>query len=209
MAAKKKTTKTTKKTANKKTTASKAKKASTPVKKAAPKKSNVDNQERRDFMVLAASATAGVGAACVAAPLIGSMQPADDVLAMSSTEVDISDLTPGNSKRVMWQGKPVFIKRRTEEEIEEAIEADSAKLPDPQKDSARVKDGKEEWLIVVGVCTHLGCIPSNNAGDFDGWFCPCHGSHYDTSGRIRKGPAPKNLAVPPYEFLSDTKIKIG
>jgi ubiquinol-cytochrome c reductase iron-sulfur subunit len=169
---------------------------------------NID-QNKRDFMVLAANATAVVGAGCVAVPFISSMQPAADVRALASTEVDISGVKEGETKRVMWQGKPVFIKRRTQAEIEEARKEDTDTMPNPEKDADRVKKGKEEWLIVIGVCTHLGCIPNNNSGDYHGWFCPCHGSHYDLSGRIRKGPAPKNLAVPPYEFLSDTKIKIG
>jgi ubiquinol-cytochrome c reductase iron-sulfur subunit len=170
---------------------------------------NPKSESRRDFMVLAASATAGVGAACAAVPFVSFMKPADDVMALASTEVDISGMKPGDQKSVMWQGKPVFVKRRTAQEIEEAKNVDLSKLPDPEQDSERVKEGKEEWLVVIGVCTHLGCIPSNNTGDFQAWFCPCHGSHYDTSGRIRRGPAPTNLPVPPYEFLSDTLIKIG
>lgn len=169
----------------------------------------VQDPKKRDFMVLAASSTAAVGAACFAGSLVGSMQPADDVLALSSTEVDVSEMSPGEEKRVMWQGKPVFVRRRTQEDIEKAKADDSAKLVDPQADSERVKKGKEEWLVVIGVCTHLGCIPTDNSGDYAAWFCPCHGSHYDTSGRIRKGPAPKNLVVPPYEFISDSVIKIG
>jgi ubiquinol-cytochrome c reductase iron-sulfur subunit len=173
------------------------------------KEAQPDDESRRDFMVLAASATAGVGAACAAVPFIGSMEPADDVLALASTEVDISGMEPGDQKSVMWQGKPVFVKRRTQEEIDEAKQTDLSELPDPQKDSERVKEGKEEWLVVIGVCTHLGCIPTNNTGDYQAWFCPCHGSHYDSSGRIRRGPAPSNLPVPPYEFVSDTLIKIG
>lgn len=167
------------------------------------------DQSKRDFMVLTATATAAVACACAAVPFVGSMQPAADVLALASTEVDINGVKEGDIKRVMWQGKPVFIKHRTKAEIEAARKDDSAPMPDPEKDEARVKKGKEEWLIVVGVCTHLGCIPNNGGGDFNAWLCPCHGSHYDTSGRIRKGPAPKNLAVPPYEFLTDTKVKIG
>jgi ubiquinol-cytochrome c reductase iron-sulfur subunit len=167
------------------------------------------SESRRDFMVLAASATAGVGAACAAVPFVGSMKPADDVLALASTEVDISGMEPGDQKSVMWQGKPVFVKRRTPEEIEEAENVNLSELPDPQTDNERVKEGYKEWLVVIGVCTHLGCIPTNQTGDYEAWFCPCHGSHYDTSGRIRKGPAPNNLPVPPYEFLSDTLIKIG
>ncbi|MDX1950195.1 MAG: ubiquinol-cytochrome c reductase iron-sulfur subunit [Rickettsiales bacterium] len=166
------------------------------------------DQSKRDFMVLAASATAGIGAACAITPFIGSMNPAADTLAVSTTEVDISAVNKGETKRVMWQGKPVFIKRRTDEEVELARKDDGKPMPDPQTDADRVKKGKEEWLIVIGVCTHLGCIPSNSTGK-DAWFCPCHGSHYDQSGRIRKGPAPKNLVVPPYEFVNDTTIKIG
>lgn len=198
---------TEKKTNTKKTTTKKS-----PAKKVENNnkaESKVEDENRRDFMVLAASATAGVGGACAVAPLVGSMTPAADVLALSSTEVDVSDVAVGETKRVMWQGKPIFIKRRTVEEIAEAREDDGATMPDQQTDAERIKKGKEEWLVVVGVCTHLGCIPSGDSGDYEAWFCPCHGSHYDTSGRIRKGPAPKNLAVPPYEFLSDTKIKIG
>ncbi len=164
---------------------------------------------RRDFIVLTASATAGVGAAAALWPLVDSMNPASDVLALSTTEVDISSIQPGQIITKKWQGKPVFIRHRTPEEIAEAQKDDNASLPDPQSDSARVKNGKAEWLVVIGICTHLGCIPIGQQGDYEGWFCPCHGSHYDTSGRIRKGPAPHNLAVPPYEFISDTVIKIG
>jgi ubiquinol-cytochrome c reductase iron-sulfur subunit len=137
------------------------------------------------------------------------MNPSADVLALASTEVDLSPIAVGQSQTVMWRGKPVFIKHRTPEEIAEAKADDSAALPDPATDESRVKKGKEQWLITIGVCTHLGCVPLNHQGDYDGWFCPCHGSHYDTSGRIRKGPAPHNLAVPPYEFLTDTTIRIG
>jgi len=155
---------------------------------------------------------AAVGAGAVAWPLLNSMEPAADTLAMSTTEVDVSGIAPGVGKTVMWQGKPVFVRHRTPEEIAEAQKADSAQMVDPEKDSARVQ--KPEWLIVVGVCTHLGCVPvgetpTENRGEFGGWFCPCHGSQYDTSGRIRKGPAPKNLAVPPYKFVSDTQVRIG
>ncbi len=157
---------------------------------------------------------AAVGAGAVAWPLLDSMNPAADTLAMSTTEVDISNIKPGEGKTVMWQGKPVFVRHRTPEEIKAAQDSDSAQMVDQQKDSTRVKKGKEEWLVVVGVCTHLGCVPvgekpTENRGEFGGWFCPCHGSQYDTSGRIRKGPAPKNLEVPNYAFTSDTQIKIG
>lgn len=169
----------------------------------------LQDEGKRDFMVLAATATAGIGAACAAAPFIGSMQPAADVRAMASTEVDISGIAVGEEKRVQWQGKTVFIKHRTPEEIAEAEAAKVDKMPNPQKDSDRVQPGKAEWLVVVGVCTHLGCIPNSVKTEGESWFCPCHGSHYDTSGRIVKGPAPANLAVPPYKFISDTKIVIG
>ncbi len=165
--------------------------------------------KKRDFIVFAAGGTAAVGGALAAWPFIDSMNPAADVLALSSTEVDISTIEEGQIITVMWRGKPVFIRRRTKKEIARAETDNEATLRDPAKDSDRIKQGKEEWLILVGICTHLGCVPLGPQGDFGGWFCPCHGSHYDTSGRIRKGPAPKNLAVPPYAFLSDTVIKIG
>lgn len=171
-------------------------------------------ETRRDFLYLTAAAFGAVGAGSVAWPFINQMNPAADTLALSSTEVDLSSVEVGQSITAMWRGKPVFIRRRTTEEIEEAKADDSAELRDPETDAHRVKEGKEEWLILVGICTHLGCIPGGQKvtdirGDYGGWFCPCHGSHYDTSGRIRKGPAPKNLAVPEYKFLSDTLIKIG
>jgi ubiquinol-cytochrome c reductase iron-sulfur subunit len=172
------------------------------------KKAN-NGQTRRDFIVLSANAVAGVGAAAFAWPLVSSLRPSADVLAMASSEVDISSVKVGQSIRVMWRGKPVFIRRRTAEEIAAANNVQQSALIDEQADAERVKEGKEEWLIVVGICTHLGCVPLGSSGDFGGWFCPCHGSHYDTSGRIRKGPAPKNLAVPPYEFINDNIVKIG
>lgn len=164
---------------------------------------------RRDFITLTASAVAGVGAASCLWPLIDSMNPASDVLALSSIEVDLAPIEKGQTLKVMWQGKPVFIKNRTEQDIKEATDVDWQKLPDPQPDSARVKKGHDQWLVMIGVCTHLGCIPLGNSGKYGGWFCPCHGSHYDTSGRIRQGPAPLNLIVPEYSFITDTKIKIG
>jgi ubiquinol-cytochrome c reductase iron-sulfur subunit len=164
---------------------------------------------RRDFMTLTASGVAAVGTACAAWPLIDALNPSADVLALSSIEVDISSVQPGHTMTVKWRGKPVFIRNRTQEEVKEAVETPLSELIDPQADSARVKAGHEKWLVTVGICTHLGCVPLSNKGDYEGWFCPCHGSHYDTSGRIRKGPAPLNLAVPPYEFISDTKIRIG
>ncbi|KAK9052660.1 hypothetical protein SSX86_029290 [Deinandra increscens subsp. villosa] len=136
-----------------------------------------------------------------------SMSASKDVLALASLEVDLSSIEPGTTVTVKWRGKPVFIRRRTEDDISLANSVDVNSLRDPQEDAVRVKD--PEWLIVVGVCTHLGCIPLPNAGDFGGWFCPCHGSHYDISGRIRKGPAPYNLEVPTYSFLGDNKLLIG
>ncbi|XP_052180228.1 cytochrome b-c1 complex subunit Rieske-4, mitochondrial-like [Diospyros lotus] len=136
-----------------------------------------------------------------------SMSATKDVLALASIEVDLSSIEPGSTVTVKWRGKPVFIRRRTEDDIKLANSVDVHSLRDPQEDSARIKD--PEWLIVVGVCTHLGCIPLPNAGDFGGWFCPCHGSHYDISGRIRKGPAPYNLEVPTYSFLEENKLLIG
>lgn len=164
---------------------------------------------RRDFITLTASAVAGVGAASCLWPLIDSMNPASDVLALSSIEVDLAPIEKGQTLKVMWRGKPVFIRNRTEQDIKEAIDVDWQKLPDPQPDDARVKQGHNQWLVMIGVCTHLGCIPLGNSGKYGGWFCPCHGSHYDTSGRIRQGPAPLNLIVPEYSFITDTKIKIG
>ncbi|KAG5520514.1 hypothetical protein RHGRI_033183 [Rhododendron griersonianum] len=136
-----------------------------------------------------------------------SMSASKDVLALASIEVDLSSIEPGSTVTVKWRGKPVFIRRRTEDDIKLANSVDLSSLRDPQDDSTRVKN--PEWLVVVGVCTHLGCIPLPNAGDFGGWFCPCHGSHYDISGRIRKGPAPYNLEVPTYAFLEENKLLIG
>lgn len=165
--------------------------------------------KRRDFLYVAAGGFGAVGAAAAVWPLIDNMNPSKDVLALSSIEVDLSPIEVGQGIIVKWRGKPVFIRRRTADEIAAAESVDLAELPDPQLDSARVKEGRKEWLILVGVCTHLGCIPLGQQGDFGGWFCPCHGSHYDTSGRIRQGPAPENLEVPEYEFLDDSRIKIG
>lgn len=169
-------------------------------------------ETRRDFLELAALATTAVGAGVLIWPLIDSMNPSADVLALSSTEVDISQVPEGSAITVKWRGKPVFVRYRTAAEIEEATGVELTALPDPQPDAERAE--KPEYLIVVGVCTHLGCVPLGNKpseprGDFGGWFCPCHGSHYDTSGRIRKGPAPANLPVPAYEYLSDSVVRIG
>ena len=167
------------------------------------------NPTRRDFMVLTASAVAGIGAACVAWPIVDSMNPSADVLALSSIDVNIASIQPGQSITVKWRGKPVFIRHRTAEEIKAAEDTDVKGLRDPQADSERVLSGHKEWLIVVGICTHLGCVPLGNQGIYDGWYCPCHGSVYDTSGRIRQGPAPTNLHIPPYSFISDTLVRIG
>jgi ubiquinol-cytochrome c reductase iron-sulfur subunit len=159
------------------------------------------------MLYIATGAASAVAVGAVAWPFIAQMNPDASTLALASTELDINAIAEGQIVTIKWRGKPVFVRHRTKKEIEEAQNVDVAKLPDPQPDSARVK--KPEWLVVVGVCTHLGCIPLGHQGKFDGWFCPCHGSDYDTSGRIRSGPAPRNLEVPEYAFLSDTKIKIG
>ncbi len=169
----------------------------------------VCDPQKRKLLTTTAYAVAATGLACTIVPIVDSMNPSKDVQANASIEVDISTIKVGEEKKVMWRGKPIFIKRRSAKEIEEAKAVDIATLRDPQNDSERVKEGKEEWLITIGICTHLGCVPIGGQGEFGGWFCPCHGSQYDTSARIRKGPAPKNLEIPPYAFISDTKIKIG
>ncbi len=167
---------------------------------------------RRDFLTLSAGALGVVGTAVAIWPFIDSLNPAADTLALSSTEVDLSPVQVGQRLTVAWRGRPVFIDHRTPQEIKTAEDVDISTLRDPQKDSDRAQ--KPEWLVVIGVCTHLGCIPlgqkeGDPRGPYGGWFCPCHGSIYDTSGRIRQGPAPLNLAVPPYQFTSATAIKIG
>ena len=167
---------------------------------------------RRDFLNLTAASVTAFGAASVAWPFISSLNPSKDVLALSSTEVDIGQIAEGQAITVMWRGKPVFIRHRTAAEIEQAKKDDTADMKDPQPDEARAE--KPEFLILVGVCTHLGCIPLGQKdvepkGPFGGWYCPCHGSAYDTSGRIRRGPAPLNLPVPEYTYLSDTLVRIG
>jgi ubiquinol-cytochrome c reductase iron-sulfur subunit len=172
----------------------------------------VENQGRRDFIVVATNAMLAVGAAAVAYPLINQMNPAADTLALSTIEVDVSAIEEGQAITVKWRGRPVFIRHRTAEEIKVAEAVNLDDLRDPQDDASRVENPK--YLIIQGICTHLGCVPLGQKigevkGDFNGWFCPCHGSHYDTSGRIRKGPAPSNLEVPPYVFLSESVIKIG
>jgi ubiquinol-cytochrome c reductase iron-sulfur subunit len=165
---------------------------------------------RRDFLYIATGAVGAVGVAAVAWPLISQMNPdASTIAAGAPIDVDLSPITEGQVIKVFWRSKPIFISHRTAKEIKEAQDVDIKSLPDPQPDSARVKQGHDQWLVVIGICTHLGCIPLAHQGDYDGWFCPCHGSQYDSSGRIRRGPAPLNLAVPPYAFVSDSKIRIG
>jgi ubiquinol-cytochrome c reductase iron-sulfur subunit len=165
---------------------------------------------RRDFLYIATGAVGAFGAAATLVPLIAQMNPdASTIAAGAPIEVDLAPIGEGQVIKVFWRGKPIFINHRTKKEIEEARAVNLASLPDPEPDQKRVKDGKDQWQVLVGICTHLGCIPLAHQGDFNGYFCPCHGSQYDTSGRIRRGPAPANLPLPPYEFLSDTKIRIG
>ena len=169
-------------------------------------------ETRRDFLLISTATVGAVGAALAAWPFIDSMNPAADTLALAETDVDLSAIEEGQSITVIWRGKPVFIRRRTEEEIEQARVVKIGDLPDPQADEDRVQ--KDEWLVMVGICTHLGCIPlgqkeGDNKGAYGGWVCPCHGSHYDACGRIRKGPAPLNLEVPEYEFVKDDLMTVG
>ena len=165
---------------------------------------------RRDFLYIATGAVGAVGAAAVAWPLISQMNPdASTIAAGAPIDVDLAPIAVGQAIKVFWRGKPIYINHRTPKEIEEARNVNVPTLPDPQTDQARVKEGHDQWLVLIGICTHLGCIPIVHSGPYDGFFCPCHGSVYDTSGRIRSGPAPTNLVVPPYQFVSDTKIKIG
>ncbi len=167
---------------------------------------------RRDFLVLTSAAMGAIGAVALMRPFIESMAPAADVLALSTVEVDLGPVAVGQAITVKWRGKPLFVRHRTPAEIQEARLVPMKDLPDPQTDEQRAQ--KPEWLIMVGICTHLGCVPlgqrpGEDKGKYHGWFCPCHGSHYDTSGRIRLGPAPKNLVVPDYKFLSDKTIRVG
>jgi ubiquinol-cytochrome c reductase iron-sulfur subunit len=185
-----------------------------------------EEPDRRDFLVLAGNAFVAVGAAATLWPFVAQMNPDASTQALASVEIDLAPVKEGQAITAMWRGKPIFIRNRTKEEIASAVAVPTDTLPDPSArndllpetdpalDTNRTKAGKENWLILIGICTHLGCIPKGQSlgdsrGDYGGWFCPCHGSHYDTAGRIRKGPAPRNLEVPPYEFVSDTKIKIG
>ena len=164
---------------------------------------------RRDFLFTASYTVGIVGLGAVVWPMIDQMNPDKSVQALATTEVDISQIEPGKSITVLWRGKPVFLKRRTPDEIQQARSVSLSELKDPERDEERVKDGKDEWLVMLGVCTHLGCVPLSDKGEYNGWFCPCHGSHYDTSGRIRKGPAPTNMEIPKYEFVNNNTIKIG
>jgi ubiquinol-cytochrome c reductase iron-sulfur subunit len=185
-----------------------------------------EEPDRRDFLILAGNAFVVVGAAATLWPFVAQMNPDASTQALASVEIDLAPVKEGQAITAMWRGKPIFIRNRTKEEIASAVAVPTDTLPDPSArndllpetdpalDTNRTKAGKENWLILIGICTHLGCIPKGQSlgdsrGDYGGWFCPCHGSHYDTAGRIRKGPAPRNLEVPPYEFVSDTKIKIG
>ena len=180
------------------------------------------DHNRRDFLYITTGMAGAVGAAAVAWPFIDQMRPDASTLALASIEVDVSSLQPGMSLTAKWRGKPVFIRNRTPEEIKAAKAVKLDELKDPIARNANIPadapatdadrsagEGKENWLVMVGVCTHLGCVPLGQQGEFGGWFCPCHGSHYDTAGRIRKGPAPENMAVPTFQFISDTKIRIG
>ena len=163
--------------------------------------------ERRDFLFTVTYTIGAVGIGATIWPLIDQMNPDSSAKALATTEVDVSSVEVGKTIIVLWRGKPIFIRRRTKEEIEEASAVDLKDLKDPEKDEDRAKN--PEWLVMVGVCTHLGCIPLGEKGEYNGWFCPCHGSHYDTSGRVRKGPAPNNLEIPKYEFIDNNIIKIG
>lgn len=169
---------------------------------------------KRDFLKLLTGSAVVIGVGAMAWPFIDSMNPAADVLALSSVDVDVAPIAEGQGVTVVWRGKPIFIRARTSEEVKTAEGVPMHDLIDPQPDSARVKSGHEKYLVVVGICTHLGCVPLGNKstdprGEYGGWFCPCHGSQYDVSGRVRHGPAPLNLAVPAYAFTTDTKVKIG
>jgi len=168
-----------------------------------------DDPNRRDFIHIAAGVAAAGLVGALAWPFIDQMNPASDTLALASIEFDLGKVVAGQQVTVKFRGKPLFVRHRTPQEIAAAIKDDHAAMRDPQTDEERHKPGKAEWLILIGTCTHLGCVPTFGGGEYGGWFCPCHGSVYDTSGRIRKGPAPKNLEVPTYAFLSDSKVKVG
>jgi len=169
---------------------------------------------KRDFLKLVTGASAAIGTAAIGWAFIDYMDPSKDVLAVSSVEVDLTPIVEGQGITVLWQGKPIFVRHRTPVEIKSAEDVPLSQLIEPQPDSDRVKAGHNPWIVLIGICTHLGCVPLGNKptdprGEWGGWFCPCHGSQYDTSGRVRHGPAPLNLFLPPYAFESDTKIKLG
>jgi ubiquinol-cytochrome c reductase iron-sulfur subunit len=165
---------------------------------------------RRDFLYIATGAIGAVGAAAALVPLIAQMNPdASTIAAGAPIDIDLAPVAEGQVIKVFWRSKPIFIFHRSKKEIDEARQVPVSSLPDPEADQKRVKEGHDQWLVLIGICTHLGCIPLAKSGNYDGFFCPCHGSQYDTSGRIRQGPAPKNLALPPYKFVSDSKIQIG
>ena len=172
------------------------------------------DEGKRDFIYIATGAVAAAGALSVAWPLVAQMGKAADTLAAGSIEIDLSAIAEGQQVKVLWRGKPIFVRHRTAAEIAEAEATDISDCPDPQTDSERLVANPEgkldpKFLVMVGVCTHFGCVPVGEQGEFGGWYCPCHGSHYDTSGRIRKGPAPKNLEIPPYQYVSNSVIKVG
>ena len=174
----------------------------------------IENPRRRDYLTIAAVSFAGVGAGVTLLPLINSMNPSADVLAQSTTELDVSAIEPGQAIKASFRKQPLFVRQLTPAEIAAADAVPVSSLRDPQTLAERTKEGKQQWLITLGVCTHLGCVPlgageGENRGPFGGYFCPCHGSAYDTAGRIRSGPAPTNLAVPEYEFTSDTVVVVG
>ena len=172
--------------------------------------SSAEHPTRRDFLFVATGCAAAVGGVATLWPFISQMNPdASTIAAGAPIEVDLTPIAEGQDIKVFWRGKPIYIMNRTKKQIEEARSVSVSSLPDPQTDQARVKEGHDQWLVVIGICTHLGCIPIAHEGNYDGFFCPCHGSQYDSSGRIRQGPAPANLAVPPYQFVSDSKIQIG
>ena len=171
---------------------------------------HVAEPTRRDFLYIATGAAAAVGGATLVWPFVSSLAPdAATKAAGAPVEVDLTPIAEGQIVKLFWRGKLIFVRHRTKAEIESAAKVDVASLRDPQPDSARVKEGHAQWLVVYGNCTHLGCVPLGHQGAYEGWFCPCHGSVFDTSGRIRQGPAPTNLPIPPYTFVSDSKITIG
>jgi len=172
------------------------------------------DHSKRDFLKLVAASGAAIGVGAIAWPLIDSMNPSSDVLALSSVEFDLAPVPEGQGVTIVWRGKPIFVRHRTGDEVKTAQGVKQGDLLDPATDASRTQAGHAQWIVLIGICTHLGCVPLGNKpsdprGDFGGWFCPCHGSQYDVSGRVRHGPAPANLPVPPYAFMTDTRIKIG